>query len=90
MQYSFLPKMSGITADLLHSKVYNGLPQWLSGIESICQFKRQGFILGSGRSPGEGNGKPVQVFLPRKSYEQRSLVGFKSMGSQKSWTQLTK
>ena len=32
-------------------------------------------IPGSGRSPGEGNGNPLQVFLPGKYYEQRSLAG---------------
>ena len=31
---------------------------------------------GSGRSPGEGNGKLTPVFLPGKSHEQRSLVGY--------------
>ena len=30
-------------------------------------------IPGSGRSPGEGNGNPTPVFLPRESHEQRSL-----------------
>ena len=34
-----------------------------------------GLILGSGRSPGEGNGNPL---LPGKSLGQRSLVGYDS------------
>ena len=33
-----------------------------------------GSILGSGISPGEGNGNPL-VFLPGKSLGQRNLVG---------------
>ena len=33
-----------------------------------------GSIPGSGRSPGEGNGNPVQVVLPGKSHGQRSLA----------------
>ena len=41
-----------------------------------------GSISGSGRSPGEGNGDPP-AFLPGKSHGQRSLVGYKSMGSQR-------
>ena len=45
-----------------------------------------GSIPGSGRSPGEGNGNPLQYFLPGKSYGQRSLWGLQSMGSQKSDT----
>ena len=32
-----------------------GLPWWLSGKESACQAGDVGSILGSGRSPGEGN-----------------------------------
>ena len=35
-----------------------------------------GVIPGSGRSPGEGNGNPLQVFLPGKSHGQRSLPGY--------------
>ena len=35
-----------------------------------------GSIPGSGRSPGEGNGKITPVFLPGKSYGQRSLAGY--------------
>ena len=33
-------------------------------------------IPGLGRSPGEGNGNPLQLFLPGKSHGQRSLVGY--------------
>ena len=36
-----------------------------------------GSVPESGRSPGEGNGNPLQpVFLPGKSCGQRSLVGY--------------
>ena len=43
-------------------------------------------IPGSGRSPGEGNGKPTPVFLPAKSHGQRSLTGYSPWGSQKTQT----
>ena len=33
---------------------------WLSGKQSTCQCRRGGSILGSGRSPREGNGNPLQ------------------------------
>ena len=36
------------------------LPWWLSGKESTCQCRRLGFDPNYGRSPGEGNGNPVQ------------------------------
>ena len=37
-----------------------GLPSWLSGKESACNVGGLGSIPGSGRSPGEGNGNPLQ------------------------------
>ena len=36
------------------------LPKWHSGKESTCQCRRYGLILRSGRSPGMGNGNPLQ------------------------------
>ena len=36
------------------------LPWWLSGKESTCQRRDMDSTLGSGRSPGEGNGNPLQ------------------------------
>ena len=36
------------------------LPRWLSGKESACSAGDAGLIPGSGRSPGEGKGKPLQ------------------------------
>ena len=56
-----------------------GLPWWLSGKESACNAGDAGLITGSGRCPGEGNGNPLQ-FLPGKSHEQRSLVGYSPWG----------
>ena len=37
-----------------------GLPRWLSGEEFACQSGDLDSIPGSGRSPGEGNGNPLQ------------------------------
>ena len=37
----------------------HGLPRWLRGKESSCQ-EDLGSIPGLGRSPGEGNGIPLQ------------------------------
>ena len=39
-----------------------------------------GSISGLGRSPGEGNGSPLQLFLPGESHRQRSLVGYGPWG----------
>ena len=43
--------------------IYKGfyrLPRWLSGKEYVCQEEDIGLIPGSGRSPGEENGKLLQ------------------------------
>ena len=38
----------------------SGIPRWLSGKESACQWRRYSSVPGWGRSPGEGNGNPLQ------------------------------
>ena len=43
-----------------------------------------GGIPGSGRSPGEGNGHPIPVFLPGKSHVQRRLAGYSPWGCKES------
>ena len=58
-------------ASLIHNRVIlsnnagwslfgQGLPRWLSGKESTCDVGDAGLILESGRSPGEGNGNPLE------------------------------
>ena len=42
-----------------YSRVY-GLPKWLSGKEPNCHVGDLGSIPGLGRSPGGGNGNPLQ------------------------------
>ena len=42
-----------------------------------------GSIPESGRSLGEGNGNPLQYFLPGKSHGQSSLVGYSRQGHKK-------
>ena len=39
-----------------------------------------------GRSPGGGNGNPLQDYLPGKSHGQRSLVGYSPWGRKESDT----
>ena len=44
-------------------------------------IRDSGSIPGSGRRPGEGNGKhPTPVFLPGESHGQRSLAGYSPQG----------
>ena len=61
------------------------LSRWLSGKESACSAVDIVSISGSGRSPGEGNGNPLQYScweIPRTE----EPVGLLSMGLQKSQT----
>ena len=49
-----------VRQNLLRTTVIDGLPRWLGGKESACQAGDAGLIPGLGRSPGEGNGNPLQ------------------------------
>ena len=44
--------------------MYPGLPGGLDGKESACNAGDPGLIHGLGRSPGEGNGDPLQYSCP--------------------------
>ena len=46
----------------------------------------EGSILGLGRSPAGGHGKPTPLFLLRESHGQRSLVGYGPYGCKESYT----
>ena len=62
------------------------LPHWFSGKESVCNAGDTGLIPESGRSPGEGNGNPLQYscLKKKKSHEQRSLAGYSLWGHKES------
>jgi len=60
-----------------------GLPGWCSGKESSCQYRRcrrHEFSLWVGRSPGVGNGNPLQYSCSGKFNGQRSLAGYSLWG----------
>ena len=60
-----------------HTKENLGFPCGSDGKESTCNATDPGSIPWLGRSPGEGNGNPLQsVFLPGEFHGQRSLVGY--------------
>ena len=66
----------------------HGLPRWLRGKESACNAGHVGWIPGSGRSPREGNGNPLQYSCLVKSMDggawQAAVCGIA-----KSWTLLS-
>ena len=49
---------------------YDGHRQWLSSKESACNTGDQGSIPGSGRSPGEGKGYPLQYSCLENSMDR--------------------
>ena len=58
---SQLPESSTLeTTALAKSHISQGIPRWFTGKESACQAGDSSAILGSGRSSGEGNSKPLQ------------------------------
>ena len=65
--------------------MYVSFPDGSEGKESACNAGDQGLIPGLGRSPGEGNGDPLQ-FLPGESHGQRSLAGYSPWGGTESDT----
>ena len=58
------------------------------GKESACNAGDLGLIPGSGRSPGEGNGNPLQYSCLENPHGQRSLADDSPWG-RKSWAQLS-
>ena len=62
--------------------LYLGFPGGSDGKESACNTGDPGSIPGSGRSPGEGNGNPLQYScLENSKTEEPGRLG--SMGSQR-------
>ena len=67
-----------------------GLPRWLSGKEFVTNEEGPGhpcLIHGLGRSPGEGNGKPLQYSCLGNPID-RGVWWATVHGVAKSWTQL--
>ena len=69
--------------DRLPTPVFLGFPCGSAGKESTCNVGDPGSILGSGRSPGEGKGYPLQCSGLENSRD--SIVH----GVSKSWTRLS-
>ena len=63
-----------------------GFPGDSDGKESACNAGDLGSIPGSGRSPGEGNGNPLQYSCLATPHRERSLVGCSPGGRKESDT----
>ena len=64
-------------------------PGGSDGKASVYNVRYLGSIPGLGRFPGEGNGNPLQYFLPWKSHGRRSLVQTTIHGVAKSQARLS-
>ena len=62
------------------------LPGGSDGKASACNAGDPGLIPGSGRSPGEGNGNPLQYSYLENSMDVRSPVGYSPWSSKESDT----
>ena len=70
------------------TNIFIGLPWWLSDKEFACQAEDMDLIPGSERSPGKGNGYPLQYSdLPNSM--DRGAWQATVHGVAKSWTQLS-
>ena len=56
------------------------LPRQLSGKDSACQRRRQGFHPGMGKILRRKKWQPTPVFLPGESHGQRRLAGYSPQG----------
>ena len=55
-------------------------PVGSDGKESACNVQDPGSIPGLGRSPGKGNGNPLQYSCLGNHHEQRCLAGYSPWG----------
>ena len=62
--------------DKLPTPVFLGFPGGSDCKESACKVGDLGLIPGLERSPGEGNGNPLQYSCLENPYGLRSLLGY--------------
>ena len=55
-----------------------------AGEEYACNAGDMDLVPGSGRSPGEGHGNPLQYSCLETPHGQRSLAGYSSWGRKES------
>ena len=71
---------------LCGGKDQKGFPGGSASKESTCNAGDLGLIPGSGRSPGEGKGNPLQYSCLENPLGQRSLAGYSPWGHKESDT----
>ena len=63
---------------------HQDFPGGLDGKASACNMGDPGSIPGLERSPGEGNGNPLQYPCLENPKDNRSLVGYSPLGRKES------
>ena len=66
------------------SYFHEGFPGGSDVKETACNAEDSSSIHGLGRSPGEGNGNPLQYSCLEKFHGKRSLVGYGPWGHNES------
>ena len=61
---------------VIYVRIHGGFPGGSGGKESARNVGDPNLIPGLGRSPEEGNGNPLPVFLPGRFHVWRSLAGY--------------
>ena len=67
----------------LSTAVHQGSPGGSIGQESACNAGDLGLLSGSWRTPGEGNGYPLQYSCSESPMDSKEPSGLQSMGSQR-------
>ena len=82
LYYYLILRVSFLNID----KLISGLPWWLSGKNPPANAGDAGSIRGSGRSPGEGNGNPLQCSCLGNPMDRGAYRAIVHAWGHKSWT----
>ena len=82
----FLGQEDPLRRDRLPTPVLLGIPGGSDGKESTYNVGKLGLIPVLGRSPGGGNGNPLQYSCLENPHGHRSLVGYSPWGHKESDT----
>ena len=80
-----LQQMALFYSFFIAERFHHGFPWWPGSKECICQAGDTGLTPGSGRTPGEGNGTPLQYSCWKVPWTEQS-GGLQSMGLNNSET----
>ena len=77
-------RVGGRFDEIRFHRILKGFPCGSISKESTCSAGDLGSIPGLGRSPGEGNGNPLQYSCLKNPVNRRSLVGYSPRGCKES------